>query len=299
MIDCFTSRAFDISFGVWMHQCIPPPPAPPFFQPSIEMVATQMWTFGLPFANQLTKRTLVNSVPICLAGHDVGPLIPDLTPGCPLPANLAIMWPFSSRKIMFSSSVSTAEGKPIGCAQMLLVPFPMMTCGDPISAPVIVVMTNAINTVKVGLTPDDILAGTAAILLAVSIDALFFGLSQARAARQAARQAGTEAAEAVVETTVQRQVLEGLRDKILPWYGDGGLNAGKTALSAVTGFLLNAAQGNNTGEIEVMNLGPGGTVTVGYSSETDPATGEARGFTAETGVIGAVVGGGNGGGGGS
>ncbi|MEK9501992.1 hypothetical protein [Gaopeijia maritima] len=303
MIECFTSRAFDISYGVWMHQCIPPPPAPPFFQPSIEMVATQMWTFGLPFANKLSTQTLVNSVPICLAGHDVGPLIPDITPGCPLPANYAIMWPFSSRKIMFASSVTLVENQGVGCAETLLVPFPMMTCGDPVSAPVIVVMTNCINTVKVGMTPGDILLGVGSILISVGIDLLFFGLSSARAARNAAREAASEVAEEAVERTIQREVLEGLRGKILPWYGDGGLNAAKTALSAAAGFFINAAQGNNTGDIELANLGPGGSIKVGYSDQTDPATGEARGATAETGVIGAALGGGGdgagGGGGGS
>lgn len=303
MIECFTSRAFDLSYGVWMHQCIPPPPAPPFFQPSIEMVATQMWTFGLPFANKLSTQTLVNSVPICLAGHDIGPLIPDITPGCPLPANLAIMWPFSSRKIMFASSVTLVENQGVGCAETLLVPFPMMTCGDPVSAPVIVYMTNCINTVKVGMTPGDILLGVGTILISVGIDLLFFGLSSARAARQAARQAASEVAEEVVERTIQREVLEGLRGKILPWYGDGGLNAAKVALSSATGFLINAAQGNNTGDVELANLGPGGSIKVGYSDQTDPNTGEATGATAETGVIGAALGGGDdassGGGGGS
>lgn len=300
MIECFTSRAFDVSWGMWMHQCIPPPPAPPFFQPSFEMFATQAWTFGLPFANKLTKRTLVNSVPIALAGHDIGPLIPDLTPGCPLPANLALMWPFSSRKIMFSSSVSTAEGTPIGCAETLLVPFPMMTCGDPVSAPVILHMTNCINTVKVGMTPGDILLGVSAILISVGTDLLYFGLGKAREARQAARQA-TQGAAGKVQASVQRQVLEGLRGKILPWYGDGGLNAAKTAVSAATGFMINAAQGNNTGSIELVNLGPGGSITVGYSDEIDAESGESRGLTAEGGVIGAILGSGgdSGGGGGS
>lgn len=290
MIECFTSRAFDISWGMCVHQCIPPPPAPPFFQPSIEMVATQMWTFGLPFANKLSTQTLVNSVPICLAGHDIGPLIPDLTPGCPLPANYAIMWPFSSRKIMFASSVTLVENQGVACAETLLIPFPMMTCGDPLSLPVIFHMTNCINTVKVGMTPMDIVMGVAAIALSVCIDLLFMGLGSVRAARRAAREATEEAVEETVERTVQREVLEGLRDKIFPWYGEGGLNAVKVGLSALTGFLLSSASGNGTGDVELLNLGPGGSVKVGYS--------ESEGGTSETGVIGAALGGGDAGGGG-
>jgi len=107
-----------------------------------------------------------------LDGHDVGMLIPDLT--IPL-ANqwYAVMWPFSSRKVMFSASTVKLDGTPAGCAG-IVEGFPMMTCGDPVALPSSFPITNCLNTVIVGLTFKDIMMGLLEISLSLVIDAAFY-----------------------------------------------------------------------------------------------------------------------------
>jgi hypothetical protein len=102
-------------------------------------------------------------------------LIPDVT--IP-PTNIyyAVMWPTSSRKVMFFSSLVHMNGKGGGCASVV-PPFPMLTCGNPISAPTAFPLTNALNTAWIGLTPGDILMGVGRIAFSMALDFVFSKLS--------------------------------------------------------------------------------------------------------------------------
>jgi hypothetical protein len=179
-VPCHVNTAIDVTVGVLTHSLIPPPPAPPVkvpAVPSIEMIATQMWTMGfLCGQNKLTTTVLHYGLPLVQEGHDQGMLIPDVT--IP-PVNLwyAVMWPFSSRKIMFFSSIVQYDKKGAGCAA-ICIPFPMMTCGEPISAPTAFPITNLLNTVIVSLSPGDILMGIGRIAFSMALDFVFNKLSQ-------------------------------------------------------------------------------------------------------------------------
>lgn len=179
-VPCHVNTAIDVTVGVLSHSFIPPPPAPPVkvpAVPSIEMIATQMWTMGyLCGQNKFTTTVLHWGLPLVQEGHDQGMLIPDVT--IP-PVNLwyLVMWPFSSRKIMFFSSLVHYNQKGAGCAA-IFIPFPMMTCGEPISAPTAFPITNLLNTVIVSLSPGDILMGIGRIAFSMALDFVFNKLSQ-------------------------------------------------------------------------------------------------------------------------
>ena len=109
----------------------PPPgvPKPNTFNPALEMLATQMWTAGYFLGlNKFTTNVFHLGMPICVADHDQGILIPDIT--FP-PVNLwyVIQWPTSGRKMTFQSSVVLMENNPTSCSQLLPIPLAMMTCG--------------------------------------------------------------------------------------------------------------------------------------------------------------------------
>lgn len=104
----FVNIAWDPTLGYNTHTwwdpvqtAAPPPgvPKPCTFNPALEMIATQMWTAGYFLGqNKFTTTVTHLGMPICVDGHDIGTLIPDIT--FP-PPNLwyAIQWPFSGREI--------------------------------------------------------------------------------------------------------------------------------------------------------------------------------------------------------
>lgn len=175
-VTCHINVNYDPVVGVLSHKLILPPPAPPSITISIEMICMQMWTAGyVTGQNKFTTTVKNGKWDIVLEGHDIGMLIPDVT--IP-PVNLyyAIMWPFSSRKIAFESSMVKMDGKMVGCSQAW-VPLPMMTCGDPVSAPTTLPILNWMNDVTVGLSLTDIVMGAVGIVASVVIDAVFAKLA--------------------------------------------------------------------------------------------------------------------------
>lgn len=170
MTSCAVNIFYDPTLGINFHHIVPPPI--PGFAPSIEMICLQMWTLGyLTGQNKFTTTVTHKRGPIVLEGHDIGMMIPDVTIP-PVNAYYAIMWPFSSRKVMFTSSTVKMDDKMVGCAQF---PFqPMMTCGDPVTAPTSFPLINLLNTVSVGLLPKDIWLGFIKIGVSLAIDAAFF-----------------------------------------------------------------------------------------------------------------------------
>jgi len=205
---------------------------------SMEMIATQMWTYGYVMnQNKLTKKVLHKGMPIVQGGHDCGMMIPDITP--PMPANTwyAVMWPLSSRKITFAAATVEMDGQPTGCT---FAPFiPMMTCGDPISAPTAMVPLplQLRNDVIVGMTWMDLLKGLVSIGVSMAIDFVFeygfslkgfkqWGEGLTRTAKEAGEAAmnkitkdlaevvGRSTAEEAVERATDEELREYARDKV-------------------------------------------------------------------------------------
>jgi hypothetical protein len=145
-----------------------PPPSPAM--PALEPPVPVMWApgFGLQ-QNKLTTTVFHKFQWMMLDGHDCGHMIPHVSiPVTNLKTPLHIM--FSSRKVMFSASTVKANGTPVGCAQLLL--FPMMTCMQPVSAPTSFPAMNLLNSVTVGMTVGDIIAGWIGIACSVIADVI-------------------------------------------------------------------------------------------------------------------------------
>lgn len=170
MTSCPVNIYYDPTAGLNLHHIVPPPI--PGFAFSIEMLCMQMWTLGyVTGQNKFTTTVMHKQGPIVLEGHDIGMMIPDITIP-PVNVYYAIMWPFSSRKIAFTASTVMMDGKMVGCSQVAFLP--MMTCGDPLSAPLAVPLINSLNTVNVGLVPKDIWLGIIKIGASIAIDLAFF-----------------------------------------------------------------------------------------------------------------------------
>ena len=244
---CPVNIVWDTSYGMSFHTLWAPPPSiPPIpnaFIPSIEIPAPMMWTVGyLMGKNKFTTTVLTCAMPTCQGGHDLGPLIPDIT--IP-PANVympPIGWPFSKRAIVFQAATVSLQGTPAGCAAAPF--FPMMTCGDPVSLPTAFpIPINYLHRTFVGLTLADILSGILNIAISVLIDAIFHKIGGGaqnpgtQAAEEAAERAAREVAEEVAEEAVEsagsviaREVL----GKLVPTSPEA---AAKAAVTAAAGYL--------------------------------------------------------------
>ena len=173
----------DFSMGVLCHHF----PFPPAVTVSIEMIIPQIWFPGcFLWQNKFARTVRHRGQWICQDGHDVGPLIPDIT--IP-PANpwYPVMWLFSSRSMVWSAHSVKMDGEQTGLAQGG-IPFafgpnsypllPMMTCGEPIFAPTAIPISNWTNTVIVGMTAADLIAGMLSIALSIAIDILFYRMNK-------------------------------------------------------------------------------------------------------------------------
>ncbi len=170
------SLMWTANMGFYRHDAwVPAAPSPVLFplQPSIEMTTPMFWPPGFALnKNSFSKKVVHLSSMVCTAGHDCGPLILDITP--PQPANLKypVMWLNSSRKFILTASSVDHDGKKVACAAVW-PPIPMMTCGDPISAPVAMIHTNLINSEKVVVSLADLLIGLATLAISMVIDYAF------------------------------------------------------------------------------------------------------------------------------
>jgi hypothetical protein len=261
---CTINVVWDVSVGVLTHHVLAPPVVPtPAPMLSVEMICTQMWTLGFLLGqNKLTTTVLHKSVPIVLDGHDCGTMIPDITP--PIMANLyyLISWPFSSRKIAFASSSVEMNGKPTACAQIGLPPLPMMTCGDPVSAPTSLVLSNQLNTVSVHISLFDLFMGLLGILISMVIDFVFEMVSFNRAGasgvmssifgKQVISRQAMEQVAATAIRSVGRTLALDFAKKLVPL---DGKDVAKRVATALGGLLTSTLQGNPTFELGVG--GPG------------------------------------------
>lgn len=272
----------------------PPPGVPKPSTPTyaIEMIATQMWTAGYALGiNKFTETVKHLGVPICVSGHDIGILIPDVT----IPfTNLyyAIMWPFSGRKMTFTSSTVLMDKNPVACSQAFPVPLPMMTCGDPLTLPNALPLANFTHSLTVGMTLGDFLLGLAQIAISVAVDAVFewggkafqgiasrFGKEAAEeAAERVAREVAEEAAESA-SSVLTRQMLREVAGKL----GLTPKSLAKRGVNGLAGFGVEAAQGKANPTFKV-GVGGGPVPQLGVQSGGD-ADAEGRFGTTEVGGV--------------
>lgn len=154
--------------------CIPPNPAVPYAG-HLDCMVNIFWPPGYGLGqNKLASSVRHASQMIAQESHDCGVCIPHMNIAPPAPVNvlLAIHIPFSKRAMCFSASTVKMQGSAVGTSDLLSIPTPMMVCENPISLPVGFPVTNACNTVNVGMTAWDFVAGFVAI--AVSMAADFF-----------------------------------------------------------------------------------------------------------------------------
>lgn len=268
LFSVFVNTEYDISFGVLTHNVLLPPGIPtPAPMISVEMVATQWWPPGFAM-NQNKFTTTVKHVQqnICLNGHDCGMLIPDITPPVPVHYYYAISWPFSSRKMTFAASTVKMNGQPVGCAQLGPVPLPMMTCGDPISAPTALFMFNCFTSqVKVGMTLGDLLMGLLDIAISIAIDFAFEMVGGGSAGdvldNYGRRAVSREAMERVARTATESLGIQ-LGSELLGKLGLTPKAAAKRGVSALAGLFTSTLQGNPTFSYGVGAPFAGGNVTV-------------------------------------
>lgn len=173
ILSCYVNVNYDPTVGMLSHNFLLAPPKPvPNPMPSIEMICMQMWTLGyVTGQNKFTSTVKHNNWDMIIEGHDIGMMIPDIT----IPfvnQYYVISWPFSSRKLTFETSMVKMDGKMVGCSQAF-IPLPMMTCGDPISAPTTLPILNWLNTVQVGLSLLDLIMGIIGAVVSMAIDYIF------------------------------------------------------------------------------------------------------------------------------
>lgn len=251
---------WDFSYGMLTHNQLAPPLIPaPVPMPSVEMVCTQMWTLGyLAGQNKFTTTVKHRHVFIMLESHDCGTMIPDLT--IPPAPNVwyAIMWPFSKRQVIFSASTVKMNTKAAGCAQTIFL-MPMMTCGDPISAPTSFVypLPHMLNSVKVGMTLMDLLKGILSAIASMALDFLFSKVGKYFEG---------------LDSRIARYIPASLRDRITGALGDVGMeimkkllpvlttgDLAKEALGALTGFVIGGVFDGNWQVASPSFGGPAGT----------------------------------------
>jgi hypothetical protein len=310
MIGVKVNICTDLSFGALMHNVLLPPEIPmPVPNPSIETVVMQKWAPG-ELNNQHKRAVTVQhkGLRIVLEGHDCGPFIQDLTPLVPVNVYYLIMWPFSSRKIQFSASTVQAEGTPVGCAGPFL---PMMSCGEPVSAPTAFAVTSWRNTVEVGMSDGDLAIGLSAAAASMALDLIFNAIGGGRITHQieaaasrrateaashaAARQAADEAARRGVELATRQATRDAVRRDVIG--RAAGFNDGPSAARRALGMGVDAAASRaraaqshapNEGDTNVtISAGvpfANGSVTLTGSSNADRIGSSAQGTLGNRGV---------------
>ena len=172
--DCHVNVERDPTLGVNKHLVVPPPPAPPFIAPALEVPVIQHWIPGYycpQLYNKFSKTVKHKGQQICLGGHNIGPLILDLTYPVLPNINYLKQWPLSRRAMTFAASTVTMNGLPVGCSQ---APFyPMLTCGEPYATPTSFPVVNLMNTLKVSMTWQDIAFGLLTVGISLLVDRAF------------------------------------------------------------------------------------------------------------------------------
>ncbi len=247
------NSATDKSAGVSMHQW--GFPGPTVFMPAFEMLVPM--DRG-QLANSLASRVKHGGQPIVQDGHDCGRQIHDLTLVVP---NMLypLIWPFTSRKTAYAASTVVMQGKATACADVTAsFPLTMLTCGDPITSPLGLPITNMHNTVFVGMTGMDIFAGIVGIFCTIAGD--IASLIMSIATFSAPEDLAWEAIKAVLEKLALPLSVSGL-EKYL-W----------SAVAAVVVGVAQYVDGGCKGPIQI-SLQPPSPELPGVSVGYDPSTG--------------------------
>ncbi len=286
-MDITVNTNWDVSAGVLTHNVLLPPAVPtPTPMISVEMLCTMLWPPGYAMnQNSLTTTVMHMGSNIVLDGHDCGMLIPDITPPIPVHYYYFISYPFSSRKIAFSASTVKMNGKPVGCAQMGIPTIPFMTCGDPISGPLGIPLSNRFaRSVKVGMSFGDFLMGLLGIALSIAIDFIFEKIggngpssvmSHMFSRASVSKRAITQVAKTATETLARTMARE-FAGKM----GLSGRSLLKRGTSAAAGLLTSSLQGNPTYSVGVG--GPFAGIKVGSDTEGLVGQGTGGGYSADT-----------------
>jgi hypothetical protein len=259
-VRCPVNIVIDFSLTpVGWHFFVPIPPVPPTPVPAfgMEMFALQMWTAGLLLGkNKFTSTVKHKSLPIVLDQHDVGPLIPDIT----IPFNnlyYVVMWPMSARKIVFAAYKVQMNGKPVGMTDILSL-LPMLSCGNPVSNPLVFSIIAATNTVDVGYELADLVVGLVLIAFTLIGDALAYAIDPPGSSAIGMQLAG----------------------QLFPFLGASasGASLAKIAAGTVGNFVVSAIRHDQSGGVVPYSVGIqtpdnpllGGSATYNWGS-TDPS----------------------------
>ncbi|MCB9681137.1 MAG: hypothetical protein H6733_06655 [Alphaproteobacteria bacterium] len=152
-----------------------PPPQPGLAGgTAVEIPVPAGWGPGVALdACKLTTSVFLGAFPMCQEEHDCGALIPHVQV-VPAPANLDTIGHVvnSARTARFSASTVKADGTALACMNLIgWPPAPMSCCSDPTDLPIGSALTNLLNTVEVGMTFGDVLAGWVAIAADALVDA--------------------------------------------------------------------------------------------------------------------------------
>ena len=240
------------------HNFIPLPPFPPVPPPmpatplspaacAIELPVPAFWPPGAALgSNKFTTTVFHSHMTFCLEGHDCGKFIPHIQV---LPAinNMLTLTqiPLSSRKANFSASTVKADGAAPACMTMISwPPTPMTYCADPMGMPFAGAETSHINSVVVGMTIWDWLAGAVAIVANMLLE---YGLFKAKGGtKDFGREAGRTIAKSKAGNSVASFVVPGLVYQALP-----------SNKKEVLEFLLKEGVGALTGSIKIIMTGEG------------------------------------------
>ncbi|AUX42699.1 uncharacterized protein SOCE26_041320 [Sorangium cellulosum] len=165
-------RSADVSVGYSTHlyHPIPPPPTPPVPTYAIEIVLSQSWPPGVGLGSvKKTSSVLCGGLALMLAGHDCGKLIPQIT----IPLNNALLptfLPTSKRKVIVTCFSVRMNGFPAACMSLR----PPLSCGQPMSMPLSLTVTNFYLNVLVGVSAADVVGALIATAGTMVIDYLFF-----------------------------------------------------------------------------------------------------------------------------
>lgn len=283
------------------HDFIPLPPAPPVPPPlpasplslaacAIESPVNAWWPPGAALgSNKFTTSVFHRHMAICLDGHDCGKFIPHVQVA-PAPNNTLTLLhiPLSSRKCNFSASTVRMNGKPTACMTAIAwPPTPMTYCSNPMSMPLADAPTAHLNSVVVGMTLGDWLAGAIAIAAGMILEYAMF--KAGGGTRGFGQSAGKMIAQSRGGASVASLIAPKLIGSLLPANRTAWINWGiKQGVGVATGLTRIALTGEGSVSVSLPMGGPFLNVTpsVGYSQSGGVGTTSA-GVTGTAGTASA------------
>jgi hypothetical protein len=281
------------------HNFIPLPPYPPTPPPlpaaplslaacAIESLVNAWWPPGFALgANKFTTSVFHFGLGICLDGHDCGKLIPHVQVA-PAPNNTLTITQVasSSRKCNFTASTVKFNGKSVACMTFVSwPPTPMTYCSEPMSMPLGDAVTAYFNTVDVGMTWQDWVAGAFAVAAGMILEWALFK------AKGGTKDFGQNAGKMIAQSRAGRTTFQLVAGDLI---GDASFKAGSWFAKQGVGILTGAVRIGLTGEGEMGVShsigGPFLELKVGASVSRDNATDEWSGKAGASGQAGTLSG---------